>query len=941
MAEETIWTLGIDAGEAIATLDELGAALDGLIEKFAAVGSSAGDLTAVDDALSQLGTSSADSTAEVDGLNEALGSMSATIAEDTAIIDGLNETVTNLQAQLSALTIEESSAGEGAGGLAAMLSGAGEAISGFGESLQAAQGPLLMLSMAGVMLGKSLYDAGAKGQEGEALLSGMAGASTADIRGLEQEALKLGENMQQASAGFYEVESAGYSGAAALKVFDAASKLAEGGQASQKDTMEALTAIMHDYNASAGDSTHYTDLMAEAVLRGKQSMSDFASSIGSLASAGENVGLSFDQVAAAEATMTQINPHVKQDAQQLTSLFQFLSPTMGGVKKAADSLGLAFNEQAYNSTDLLGKLQILSDMAGGTNTAAFVKLTGGVRGSTAAIDLLKNGASSFKANLDAMGHSTGATQQAFDQFEKTVPAHMDKVSAAFSVLSTKVMDAIGPKIIPLIDNLASGIGRATDFITAHIDIVMPVLAGLAAFFGGAIIATIASFIISLGWVAVILAGIAVAVGGAVYAWQHWGQIVGQTNGILQNPAIQTIWHVFQGIGAFLAATFIPVWQQLVTTWQTQLVPAFSHMGAVVEPLKLLLSALAMIVGTILVVALGLLIGIIGGVISAFAGMLTGVIQAVGGVIQFLGGLVQFVSGFLALLVDLFTGQWGKIGEDLGVIWDGILNMWNGFGNAVMGIFNALVDGVIGLVSGFVQGVIGYFENLYHEVVGGSIIPDMVNGIISWLEQLPGRAGAVISSFISIILAGLANAASAAIQGGANIVNGIADGIRGAIGAVTGAISDVASAIAAHLPHSPAKEGPLRELLLQGSLITDQISEGMLSHLPKLQGAINQLTAPITVGISAPALSLPTSANLTPATGLSGNNLVAQLLTQILAQMQRQQITAPANNQLGTMTQNFGPVNINGVNDIQGLLTQFNQLLGQQAQYSQRGALFNY
>ena len=99
--------------------------------------------------------------------------------------------------------------------------------------------------------------------------------------------------------------------------------------------------------------------------------------------------------------------------------------------------------------------------------------------------------------------------------------------------------------------------------------------------------------------------------------------------------------------------------------------------------------------------------------------------------------------------------------------------------------------------------------------------------MGFLNSLPG----MISSLWTIIITNATNA-------GANIVNGIANGIRGAIGAVGGAISDVGSFISSHLPHSPAKLGPLRDLELQGSMIPKQISEGIKAGKPVLDATIN-------------------------------------------------------------------------------------------------------
>ena len=86
---------------------------------------------------------------------------------------------------------------------------------------------------------------------------------------------------------------------------------------------------------------------------------------------------------------------------------------------------------------------------------------------------------------------------------------------------------------------------------------------------------------------------------------------------------------------------------------------------------------------------------------------------------------------------------------------------------------------------------------------------------------------------------------AASAGGA-IMQGLASGISGAIGAVTGAISNVASIIAAHLPHSPAKTGPLSGDTMAGwgPAITSALSTGLLGGLGNVQGAVGTLAGAI-------------------------------------------------------------------------------------------------
>lgn len=51
-----------------------------------------------------------------------------------------------------------------------------------------------------------------------------------------------------------------------------------------------------------------------------------------------------------------------------------------------------------------------------------------------------------------------------------------------------------------------------------------------------------------------------------------------------------------------------------------------------------------------------------------------------------------------------------------------------------------------------------------------------------------------------------------LSAGKNIVGAIADGIKGAMSKVTGAMSDLAGKVRDMLPFSPAKDGPLKDIM---------------------------------------------------------------------------------------------------------------------------------
>jgi len=824
-----------DATDPILEISDL---TDGLAEKLSAMEESSGSFDALGEAaqtaadtLSEVATSADDAGGSLDGIAgsadsiDALNGILEAIQRQTSILvanfSSLETAINGVSDQIQALAVETDQLGEAmesaAAGEADAVAGADDASGAF-EGLQSAMGPLMMIGTLAALAGGKLVQMGMQGQQGEALLKGAAGASQADVNALQQAAMQLGLTMDQASQGFYEVESAGYSGSQAITVFDDATKLALGDQANEQDVLSGLTAIMHDYGDSASDAGNITDIMAQAVNRGKQSMSDFATSIGPLASVGETVGVSFQQVAAAEATLTQINPHVKQDAVDLQTLFKSLSPSMGNTAETARKLGLNFNEAHFASLDLLSKLQYLAQIAGGDNTQAFVKLTGGAQGSTAAIDLLSGKASAFTANLKAMSNATGATQNAFNQYDATVPGALSHVGSSLSIMGTKLMDAIGPKVTPIIDKFAGDIGKASDFILSHSHELIPVLAGLAAVIGGALVIAIGSFLVAAGPVLLVLLGIGAAVAGVVEIFQHWGQI---TSAVAASPlggVLHQIWSILQGVGSFLTSIFMPVWKELQQLWTGQLLPLFKQLWAAIQPLAPVFELLAKIVGGIVVVALGLLVGLFAGLAKGFAGFLSGLVTVIGGVVQVFTGVVQVISGIIQFLYDLFTGNFNKLGADLGTIWQGIINMFSGAWKTIQGIFQEAWGFISGLLSGFVQGVIGFFTTLWDKLTGHSIVPDMINDIIRVFKNLPGE---------------IANIGQDMING---LSNTIKNGISTLVNDAKNLGSSIGNTIKSFLHFSKPDVGPLTDVDQWMPDFGDLLVNGMNSQLGRIKNA---------------------------------------------------------------------------------------------------------
>lgn len=178
------------------------------------------------------------------------------------------------------------------------------------------------------------------------------------------------------------------------------------------------------------------------------------------------------------------------------------------------------------------------------------------------------------------------------------------------------------------------------------------------------------------------------------------------------------------------------------------------LGGVLGALKILWS---MINGAIVPV-FNFLGDLIGGIIK----IITGAIKVITGVMNVVWGVVKTIAGLIMGVIGLFQGKGlagfatfgdgiktilGGLGDILGGVWDII----KGLVGSIISLFVNLGKTVLGVVWGFIRGIFNFFYGLWDELVGHSIIPDMINAIIKWFKELPGKIPGMIWSLITTLI----------------------------------------------------------------------------------------------------------------------------------------------------------------------------------------------
>jgi hypothetical protein len=222
--------------------------------------------------------------------------------------------------------------------------------------------------------------------------------------------------------------------------------------------------------------------------------------------------------------------------------------------------------------------------------------------------------------------------------------------------------------------------------------------------------------------------------------------------------------------------------QLLGNMLVQLAPSFVSLGTSVgqlmaqaAPLVAMIAGLSTQLMTALLPAIQPVINVVITLASALAGQLAST-------------LTNLVMPALRLVTDLLRG-------DFSAAWNSLKSLVSG----VVAHFTGTLSRIGSIVGSIVQSVVDRFQWLYNILIGNSIIPDMINGIVGWFTRLPGMAFSALAS----LAGGIARIATtaltrfrAAIVSGATTAIGFIRGIpgraRAALTSLGGMVASVAT-----------------------------------------------------------------------------------------------------------------------------------------------------
>lgn len=259
---------------------------------------------------------------------------------------------------------------------------------------------------AGIVMGKIIKDTTEMSRKYEHAMKEVETISEAtrqDFEGMSDAIIKLSTDVPENAIGLanalYEVASAGYDGAQALSLVEVAAKGAVGGVTDTKTAVDGLTSILNAWQLGAEGATRVSDIMFKTVELGKITFEQLSHEISVAAPLAAAMGVPFEEVAGAVATLTKSGTPASVALTQIRSALIALSENLGdGWSKT-----MTFQEA----------LIVLRDKAHGSDTA-LREMVGRVEAMNAVLSLTGTNARIAAEDLDAMKNSTGASIQAFN-----------------------------------------------------------------------------------------------------------------------------------------------------------------------------------------------------------------------------------------------------------------------------------------------------------------------------------------------------------------------------------------------------------------------------------------------------------------------------------------------------------------------------------------------
>ncbi len=286
---------------------------------------------------------------------------------------------------------------------------------------------------------------------------------------------------QELAEALFFVTSAGFRGAAAMDVLEISAKAATAGLGSVKSVADAITSAVSAYGAANLTAAEAGDILVATVREGKVEASALAGTLGRVIPIAAELGVSFDDVGAALATMTRVGLSAEEATTALRGIFNAILKPGSLARKTLEDFNLSagdLRERLSGGESLLDILLDLKDRFEG-NEDALARVFPRVRGLVGVLSLVGENAKTAEAIFGRMDDTLGDLGAAFDAVAETDGAKLiaaqQEINIAMQRLGQELLPEIAQAVTELIPIFEQDLVPAIKF---GIDILFDLLVGI-------------------------------------------------------------------------------------------------------------------------------------------------------------------------------------------------------------------------------------------------------------------------------------------------------------------------------------------------------------------------------------------------------------------------------------------------------------------------------
>jgi TP901 family phage tail tape measure protein len=353
-------------------------------------------------------------------------------------------------------------------GLTSAISTAEGKLKAFGSKLQSVGGNLtrsltLPLVAAGGAATKMAFDF----DKSMTMIKSLVGVAGDEVDAMgetaKQMALDTGRSASEAADALFFITSAGLRGDEAMQTLEASLKAAAIGLGETKTIADLATSAMNAYGSDTLGASNATDILVAAVREGKLEADQLAGAMGGVIPIASNMGVRFDEVAAAMAAMSRTGTNAAEGATQLNAILASIKKPTKDAEDSIGAMGLSMKDVQNSLADkgLIATLEMLQQGLIQTGQDAS-SIFPNIRALKGFLDLTGAGLETNKQIFHSLTNAIGATNEAMGINAESASFKMTKSLNEMKGSLLEVGSVLLEMLVPVVTKLGNFLRGASD-----------------------------------------------------------------------------------------------------------------------------------------------------------------------------------------------------------------------------------------------------------------------------------------------------------------------------------------------------------------------------------------------------------------------------------------------------------------------------------------------